>query len=107
MKKVECMGKQDLKIRDKRALVVDDDMEKGETMTVVLEALSEAVPADIRTAVLSPNDQQTRLTFYPLRLYDLSSGVQRKKSAYGSQLRFKWLWEPISPYRDQFAEKTG
>jgi hypoxanthine phosphoribosyltransferase len=91
----------DADIQGKRVLLVDDDIESGSTIALAKDMLNQKGAASIKVAVLSPNKQVWAVDFHPRRLNEITQEVRRKKQHYGENFRFKWPWEPISPYHDQ------
>jgi hypoxanthine phosphoribosyltransferase len=107
MGRARMTSQPNLEIHGKRVLLVDDDIENGETMKLALDILSTEGPDEIRTAVLSLNERQYQADFYPQGLFGLSDEVRSTRARFGSLIRFKWPWEPLSPYFESTQERAG
>jgi hypoxanthine phosphoribosyltransferase len=101
MKQARYIGGPVTDVGGKLVLLVDDDIEHGTTLALAKRKLMEMGAAGIRTVVLSPNNLPGEVDFFPGNLYQVAPEVLFKKRHYGETFRFKWPWEPISPYHGQ------
>jgi hypoxanthine phosphoribosyltransferase len=98
MPEPKLMSGLDCDISGARVLLVDDDIEHGETLRLARDVLLREGPAEVRTAVLSSGRHAGVVDFYPSNLSDLSTDAMKRMDRYGPRFRFKWPWEPISPH---------
>lgn len=101
MKKAKLQKPLDINVEGRKVLLVDDDMGYGKTLECAINEIKKGKPREIKVLILSPNNKEKLIDFFPSNLYDLSFDVQKKKGLYKDKLRFKWPWEQISPhYKD-------
>jgi hypoxanthine phosphoribosyltransferase len=92
--KHETLLKQDVnseEIKNKKALIIDDDSYSGKTLQIAMESILEKKPLQLKTAVLHTYNQNDLVNF--------SGKTYSKEDYYHQKLRFPW--SKISPYFTQ------